>query len=201
MEKEDCYDAVPIKYGFVKPYSRVLTKYSAKTPCNSYFGLKIHTVDGTWIEINPQIKTIPKPGKLPLFTHDLEHEDMVNGGIYTDKEKKAWTEHIELGDYHNALTKTQSYENYGPNQDGNSFQTDASWNQVLQLNPLEKITMWIEKWGSYICLAALIIELGRFACWSFAIFMAIFYEGIAGLKKLLYWSCCHRIRFNRTIDA
>ena len=201
-EKEECYDAIPIESGFVKPFDRVFTRYAAKVPCNAFFGLKVHATDGTWVEVNPHVKKIPSPDELPLHEHSLEHEDLSTGGIYTEGELNAWTQHIELGDYHQAITRSTSYQSYGADQyapEGDSPQ-DGGWGQgAMWSSPWARVTAGIRGWGTYICLVSLMVELAHFAIWATALVITTMYEGMEGVKAFAYLMCCRPFQHSRNI--
>lgn len=201
-EREECYNTIPINSGYVKPYSRVLTQYAARKPCNNFFGLKIHTLDGTWVSIHGRdIVTIPPPGEIPLLEHEFKHEDLSTGGIYTEGELKAWNQHLELGDYHDAISKSLSYKNYGPSRGnaGDFFQSTTTWSQNM-LNPWERFRIFLTSWSTYICALALAIEAGRIAVWTCALAMTIFYDGVDGLRALTYMTCCQPFRHSKKIS-
>ena len=201
-EKEDCYDAIPIESGFVKPYDRVFTRYSAKKPCNAFFGLKVHTADRTWVEINPHIKKIPTPGELPLSEHSLKHEDLSTGGIYTEGEISAWTQHIELGDYHQAITRSISYQSYGSDQHtqgGTPYNTNTWDQQSILSGPWNLIKKWIRDWSTSICLVALLVEIAHLAIWVTAMVTTTIYDGIEGFKALTYLMCCRPLQHSQRI--
>ena len=201
-EKEECYDAIPIEAGFVKPVNRVFTRYAAKTPCNAAFGLKIHAADGTWVEINPQVNKIPSPDKLPLTEHSLEHEDLSTGGIYTERELDVWAQHIELGDYHQAITRSTSYQSYGADQSasGGDSQPASDWAQgAFWSSPWERVTAGIRGWGTYICLVSLLVEMAHFATWATALVITTMYEGLEGVKAFAYLMCCRPFRHSQNI--
>lgn len=201
-EKKECYDAIPIESGFVKPHNRVFTRYSAKKPCNTFFGLKTHTVDGTWVEVNPHVKKIPTPGELPLSEHSLKHEDLSAGGIYTEGELSAWTQHLELGDYHQAISRSISYQTYGSDQHipgGDPYDTNK-WNQGSILSdPWKRLRQWIRDWSTYICLVALAVEVAHLAIWITAMATTAIYDGLDGFKALTYLMCCKPLQHSQRI--
>lgn len=202
-EHEECYNTIPVAAGFVKPYSRVLTQYAARTPCNNFFGLKIHTLDGTWVSIHGRdIVVIPTPGEIPLLEHEFEHEDLSSGGIYTEGELSAWNQHLELGDYHDAISKSLSFKTYGPDRGsaGTFFQSTTTWNQDFMLNPWERFQVFLNSWSTYICALALAIEAGRIAVMACAFAMTLFYDGVDGLKALTYMTCCRSFRRSQKIS-
>ena len=100
-----CFEDIPIKtptgVGFVQPSNWLFVSTSAPQPCSRHFGLKILTQEDIWIEINPQLKTIPIPGILPSNKGDEGiHEDLSSGGFYSTKELESWQRHIEIGAVH-----------------------------------------------------------------------------------------------------
>ena len=115
-----------------------------------------------------------EPKQLPLLDHSFHHEDLSTGGIYTEGELTSWREHLELGDYQNAITKSISYGvciHQGTCQDtGLSPLYDLeqlspmSWNPTL--NMWDKLNSFIQKHATYICLIALVIEATKIIIWQ-----------------------------------
>ena len=105
---DTCYQDIPLanKGQFVKPETRILTTFSAPIPCTEHYGLKVLTEEGVWIEFNPSIRKIADPLDLPVHALDFQHEDLSQGGIFTNTELEAWRKHLELGDIHNAVART-----------------------------------------------------------------------------------------------
>ena len=202
-ERDTCYNAIPISGGYVKPSNRVFTRYAAKKHCNHFFGLKIHTLDGTWVEINPHIKELPTPRELPLMEHNLQHEDLSTGGIYTEGELQAWTQHLEMGDYHDAILESITYQSYGTGGElePNPFQTANKWGQEISLSsPWRVFTKWIESWGTYVCLLALLVEAVHLTVWVVAVSLTVIQDGVEGSKALLYLLCCKPIQHSQRIS-
>ncbi len=202
-ERDICYNAIPIAGGFVKPSDRVFTRYAAKKHCNHFFGLKVHTLDGTWVEINPHIKELPKPKELPLMEHSLQHEDLSTGGIYTEGELKAWTQHLEMGDYHDAVLESISYQSYGTGSSlqPTPFEAANNWIQGPNFSsPWKTFSKWIEAWGTYICLMALMIEAIHLVVWLVAVSLTIIHDGVEGSKALLYLLCCKPLQHSQRIS-
>ena len=207
-EMEACYDAIPITTGFVKTSNRVFTPHSAKKPCNLFFGLKIHTLDNVWVEINPHIKEMKEPRELPLLEHDFQHEDLSQGGIYTEGELEAWRQHIELGDYHDAISRTISYGvcthqgDCGMSGGLQPYDLQNLYPEALikEFNPWKKFNKWIETWGTYICLLALLVEAVHLITWGTALAQTIIYDGVDGLKALLYLLCCKPMQTSQVVN-
>ena len=56
-EEDTCYSDIPLeKGGFVKPQTRLYTSHSAPRPCNQHYGLKVHTEEDSWVEMNPLLQ-------------------------------------------------------------------------------------------------------------------------------------------------
>ena len=117
-----CYHDIPLANNedFVKPETRTLTTFSAPIPCNQHYGLMIVTEEGLWIDFKPTIHKIAEPLDLPIQTQTFEHEDLSQGGLFTDSEFVFWRKHIKLGDMQNAITKTISYAICADNRNCNA---------------------------------------------------------------------------------
>ena len=198
VEKEKCYEDIPITNGFVKVHNRLFTSHSATKPCNKIFGLKLYTNEKVWIEISPHLKQMKEPKQLPLLDHSFHHEDLSTGGIYTEGELTSWREHLELGDYQNAITKSISYGvciHQGTCQDtGLSPLYDLeqlspmSWNPTL--NMWDKLNSFIQKHATYICLIALVIEATKIIILCVCLVQTMLQDGIPGAQALTYLVCC-----------
>ena len=202
-ERDTCFSAIPISGGFVKPSNRIFTRYSAKKHCNHFFGLKIKSLDGVWLEINPHIKELPEPRELPLMEHELEHEDLSTGGIYTEGELKACTQHLEMGDYHDAIMESITYQSYGlgSNLQPMPFEAASNWIQKPEIgSPLKTFCKWIESWGTYICLIALLVEAGHLSVWLVAAWLTFAQAGVEGFKALLYLMCCKPLQHSQRVS-
>ena len=204
---ETCHEDIPIEGGFVKP-NRVLTSHSAPKPCNKYFGLKVLTLENSWVEINPHIKTTAEPEDLPNQLNNFEHEDLSDGGLYTTAELDAWKRHIELSDYHVAISKSISYgvctaqgdceDNPGmPAYDLTNLYPE---NLVDKYNPWTKVDKWIQKWGTWISLSVIIVETFHFCVWSVAMVYTMLYDGVIGIKAFAYLMCCKPMSTSTTVN-
>ena len=206
---ETCHEDIPIEGGFVKP-NRVLTSHSAPKPCNKHFGLKVLTLENSWVEINPHIKATAEPEDLPnqLNLNDFEHEDLSDGGLYTTAELDAWKRHIELSDYHMAISKSISYgvctargdceANAGmPAYDLTNLYPDSIMDQY---NPWNKADKWIQKWGTWISLMVILVETFHFVVWIVAIIYTMTYDGIIGLQAFLFLMCCKPMGTSSTVN-
>ena len=182
-----CYHDIPLanNEGFVKPETGTLTTFSPPIPCNQHYGLKIVTEEAVWREFKPTIHKIAEPLDLPIHTQTFKHEDLSQGGLFTDSELVSWRKHIKLGDLQNAVTKTISYGICADN--GNcdvslgipannllfiSSEDDAltnSWNITT------KIHTFVRDSGAYLSL--IVFTIAR--------------EGIESFKVLVWLLCCH----------
>ena len=198
VEKETCYEDIPIEEGFVKVHNRLFTKHSASKPCNKIFGLKLYTKEDVWVEISPHLKQMKEPRQLPLLDHSFHHEDLSTGGIYTEGELTSWREHLELGDYQNAVTKSISYGvciHKGTCQDTGSNPmydlgqlTPTSWDPTLNL--WGRLSKWIDKYSTYISLIVLTIELTKAIILCIFVAQTMLQDGIPGAQALVYLVCC-----------
>jgi len=109
---ETCYRDIPIEEGFIQPQNRLFMRKCPMQPCSSHFGVKVHTREGVWIELNPIPRTIPTPAKLPSLSDPMtpsQHEDLSDGGIYSTSELESWRKHLEVGNFHDAVSRTLTY--------------------------------------------------------------------------------------------
>ena len=111
--KEDqvCYKDVPLEVqppSFVDPLTKLFKQHSVVIPCSKRFPLTVRTTTG-WVTILPHVSstTPPAEGK-PEMPTTINHEDLHNGGLYTQSEKKAWEMLISFPHYHEALLKRKS---------------------------------------------------------------------------------------------
>ena len=193
-----CYDAIPIQGGFVKVPTRTFTSHAAPRPCNKHFGLKIFTSEGVWIELNPQAKKIPEPADLPAIEHDLHHEDLSDGGIYTKTELEAWTRHIELGDIVDAVTKSFTFGVCQAEQKCEGHPDMPSYNlavltqgiQIPSISLWQKFDDYIKSWGTYISVVVILIELWHLGLFILMTALAFVADGIVGAKALIYRVLC-----------
>ena len=198
LDLEVCHDTIPIEGGFVKVPSRVFTAHSAPRPCNKHFGLKILSSEGVWIELNPEAKKIPEPADLPAIDHDLHHEDLSDGGIYSEAELESWTRHIELGDIVDAVTRSITYGVCQAQDECESHPAIPSYDlsiltQGANMVPLglwQRIDSSLKHWGGYVSLLVLLIELWRFGLVSIMIGLAFAADGMIGVKALVYRVLC-----------
>ena len=135
--------------------------------------------------------------------HSLQHKDLSTGGIYTEGELKAWTQHLEMGDYHDAVLESISYQSYGT---GSSLQPTPfgvanNWIQGPGFSsPWKVFSKWIEAWGTYICLMALMVEAVHLVVWVVAVSLTIIHDGVKGSKALLYLLCCKPLQHSQRIS-
>ena len=68
------------------------------------------------------------------------------------------------------------------------------------MSPLNAFCKWIETWGTYICLIALLIEAVHFGVWVVAVWMTLIQDGIEGFKAMLYLLCCKPLQHSQRIS-
>jgi hypothetical protein len=189
-----CYQDIPLAEGarFVKPVTRIFTSHSAPQPCNDHYGLKLLTEENVWIKMNPGAKQKIAPKAMPIETHDFQHEDLTVKGLYTRAELNSWKKHLELGDYHDAVTKTishgicakcgdcrQSFNvprynlKYLP---ADEMITRATWSFA------KKLDEFIQTTGCYLAAAAIMIEELKLFNFLAAIVVTVVRDGIEGVK-------------------
>ena len=197
LDLDVCHDFIPIAEGFVKIPTRTFTAHSAPRPCNKHFGLKVLTSEGIWIELNPEAKKIQEPADLPAIDHDLHHEDLSEGGIYTETELESWTRHIELGDIVDAVTKSITYGVCQAQDQCESHPAIPNYDLSVLTPGLSIVpSLWlriddsVKKWGGYVSILVLMIELWRFGLVSIMIGLAFAADGMIGVKALLYRVLC-----------
>ena len=193
-----CYDSIPIHGGFVKVPTRTFTAHAAPRPCNKHFGLKVLTAENIWIELNPEAKKIQEPADLPAIEHDLHHEDLSDGGIYTKTELEAWTRHIELGDIVDAVTKSFTFGVCQAQEQCESHPAMPSYNLAvltqgitkLQVTWWQRIDDYMKFWDSYISALVILIEVWHFALFAIMTALAFAADGTIGAKALIYRVLC-----------
>ena len=197
LDLDVCHDFIPIAEGFVKIPTRTFTAHSAPRPCNKHFGLKVLTSEGIWIELNPEAKKIQEPADLPAIDHDLHHEDLSEGGIYTETELESWTRHIELGDIVDAVTKSITYGVCQAQDQCESHPAIPDYDLSVLTPGLSIVpSLWlriddsVKKWGGYVSILVLMIEMWRFGLVSIMIGLAFAADGMIGVKALLYRVLC-----------
>ena len=197
IDQPNCYEDIPIEGGFIKPINRLFTSHSAPRPCNKHYGLKVSTDENIWISLNPHIKAIAEPEDLPGASMKIEHEDLSTGGIYTDAELDSWKKHLEVGDYHQAVTKTISYGVCSHRNDCEINPSVGSFNlgilNPMAYNPLDvwtRIDHFISKYAAYICILALTTEILKCCIFITVMAQTVIRDGIEGGKAMLYLLCC-----------
>ena len=195
-----CYADIPLKRGFVKAYNRLFTEHSARLPCNPHFGLKVLTEENIWIELNPIAKQIDEPSTLPSNILEYQHEDMSEGGLYTEAELESWKTHLAMPDYHDAISKSISY---------GVCVHDGKCESVSQIQPydlgvivpLNEIiasdwNIWtalddhIKACGTYISLIVITWELIKLSSFLSVMILTFMQDGIEGTKAVLYMLVC-----------
>ena len=196
---EVCYDEIPVEGGFVKVSTRTFTTHAAQRPCNRHFGLKVLTAEGIWIELNPEAKKIQEPADLPAIEHDLHHEDLSDGGIYTETELEAWTRHLELGDIVDSYTKSISYGVCQAKEQCESHPAIPSYDLSVLTQGIGRIPipgLWqriddsVRNWGSYVSILVILIEMWRFVLFTIMTALAFAADGMIGVKALIYRVIC-----------
>ena len=208
-----CYDQIPIDtpdgHGFVQPSTRTFTTRATPRPCSSHFGLKIRTGENLWIELNPYPKTIPDPDELPLVQGITwgEHDDLGHGGIYSDSELASWRKHLEIGDFHESVSKTISYGVCI--QEGECHPHPTA--PIFNLQHLENPTMWsplswwnkldkaLRSYTTLLCLTVILIELGKMAILLGLFIQVALTQGMEALKATAYLVCCTAHRQARKV--
>ena len=198
-DKKICYDDIPIVGGFVKVSTRTFTAHSAPKTCNRHYGLKLLTAEGIWIELNPEAKKIQEPADLPAIEHDLHHEDLSDGGIYTETELEAWTRHLELGDIVDSYTKSITYGVCQAQEQCESHPAIPSYDlslltQGIGMVPIpglwQRIDDSVRNWGSYVSILVILIEMWRFVLFTIMTALAFAADGMIGVKALIYRVIC-----------
>ena len=197
-----CYSHIPIHGGFVKIRNRLFTSHSATQPCNQMFGVKLYTNEKVWIELTPSgggIKKMIEPEDLPLQGHKFHHEDLSGGGIYTEKELEAWKNHLELGDYQDAVMKTISFGVCNHRGDCPAHPSSPHYN-LDHLNAItstfETLSLWkrfnrfVQSWAVYLCLIVIGIETMRLCIFISVICQTMIWDGIMGVRAVIYLMCC-----------
>ena len=200
---DTCYQDIPLadRTGFVKAATRIFTTFSAAVPCNNHYGLKIITEEGIWIEFKPAIHKITDPLDLPVNTQEFQHEDLSRGGLFTETELEAWRKHLELGDIHDAVTKSLSYGmcaeegtcDTSPGVAKNNIEYLAPDARVF-LNAMgwaSKLHKFIETSSGYIGFIVIILESIKFLNFAAALSITIMRGGVQEVKALLWLMCCH----------
>ena len=166
--------------------------------CNKHFGLKVLTSEGIWIELNPDAKKIPEPADLPVIEHDLHHEDLSDGEIFTETELEAWTQHLELGDIMDAVTKSITYGVCQAQDQNESHPTIPSYNLSLltQGIGMVPIGLWqrtddsVKHWGSYGLILVILIEMWHLGLFATMTALAFAADGMIGVRALIYRVIC-----------
>ena len=136
---------------------------------------------------------------VPVLDDDFEHDDVSQGGIYTQAELDSWKEHVEFGDLHQAITKTLTMGVCAGQGTCSAAQSApvynlqnllASTDAVTSLNPFKRLSDWIEKSGVYVALLVLIIEGVKAIIFLTSIITTLVQEGVDGFKAIIYILCC-----------
>jgi len=212
-EEKYCFDKVPVEpSGFVDPISKLYAKDAARIPCTTTFPLTVKTTTG-WIQLSPNIKSVPAPEDRANQIVQPSHEDMSTGGFYTERETIEWEQLINFPVFHEALSRSISS---GACESDDTCQTNLEQSGVgydlrkLQFSntewitdPFAKITEWVATYGGY---ASICVLIG----WSFQIIvtlstllLAMAREGLHGALAVVCMTCClpitawHKIKKNR----
>ena len=193
-----CYEDIPLKNGYVKVNTRTFTNYSAPRPCDDHYGLKLLTTEGVWVELNPGVRKMVTPEDLPAMDHEFHHEDLSDGGLYTEAELDSWKKHLQLGDQHDAITKVFSFgvcqaEGSCPaSADVPTYHLDVLTPRSIAagFSMWKSLNDYITSIGAYMALLVLVLELARFAVFATTISLALSVDGIEGGKALIYRIFC-----------
>ncbi len=147
-----------------------------------------------------------EPEDLPLLEHDFHHEDLSNGGIYTNSELEAWKKHLELGDYQDAVTKLISYGVCTHRGDCEATSNTPQYNlqnlspgSWIQLSFWKRLDTWIQSYTTYICLLVLLIESAKLCAFLLILAQTMIRDGIAGVQAVLYLLCCGAMRHSEKV--
>ena len=208
-----CYDQIPIDTpdgkGFIQPSTRTFLNRATPRPCYSHFGLKIFTNEGIWIELNPYPKAIPEPKRLPLVQGITQgqHEDISTGGLYSDSELQSWRKHMEIGDFHESVSKTISYGVCVHEGECQPNSAVPAFNLQHLEKPIEsfpfawwtKLEKTLQAYTSLLCIIVILIE-GFKAAIIIGLFTQVaIAQGPDALKALAYLICCTAHRDSRKV--
>ena len=105
----DCYEDIPLEGGgYVDASTLVWKRKSPKMACSDYHPMMIKAKE-SWIQLNPNPKSKPAPMKSSVQQYVVSHEDISQGGLYTESELKSWRQHLEMIGYSQALVKKLTY--------------------------------------------------------------------------------------------
>ena len=199
---QQCFKDIPITTptgaGFIRASTRLFVKTSAPKPCSSHFALKVHTKEDVWIELNPKARSIPTPKKLPDLKPETEHhEDMSEGGLYSDSELRSWRQHLQVGDNHEAISRTISYGICVHEGECNPAPATPTFD-LQQLSPtawgLTSWRGWARAHALIISLIVLAIEGTRFIVFAFLLLQTSMTHGGRAAQAILYAVCCDALR-------
>ena len=104
-----CHKDISLENGkFVNAKTRILQNNSPQMDCNIHFPLVVESMEG-WISINPDIKSVNEPKEMSIESKTINHEDISEGGLYTDEQLEAWETIIQWQTYKDANTQDLSY--------------------------------------------------------------------------------------------
>ena len=164
IELEECYDAMPVvlpkgsalrrqfnetTQWFVEPLTRRLTRYASVVPCTRHFASKYQTVRGSWITATPEIHSSerPKPMARPeeVLVKMEADRDFSRGGVFKEKDMKAWEAFAFIGRIREATTSRLAQEvsdQYKRGAGDPLFQTPSSWLAHHVQKALAALTVW-----------------------------------------------------------
>ena len=197
-----CFKDIPVEGGFVNAISRVFTQHSAPTKCNQNFPLEVQSSEG-WITLNPQPTQVQAPAELPLEHYVVHHNDLARGGIYTTTELENWQDHLEEGNYADAIVGTLSYGvcvnsgNCG-NEGDTSENFDLSRLTPLvetleQLSPWAQLDKFLTKNAAYLAAIVILIETIKVLITIIIMITTFLREGIQGLIAIAFMTCCGQL--------
>jgi len=185
---------------FVDPLTKLLKQHSVVIPCSKRFPLTVRTTTG-WVTIRPHVSatTPPEEGK-PKMPTTIKHEDLHNGGLYTQSEKKAWEMLISFPHYHEALLKSISWGSCvqtglcQPEQMDTIGVKSYDINRLIPslepLNPFEAIRKFIRTNGDYLALICIVGFLLKLLVDIIILMVTLYNEGPAAVAAMLVLMLC-----------
>ncbi len=196
-----CHKDIPIENGkFVNARTKILQNNSPTMDCNIHFPMIVESMEG-WISINPDIKSVNEPREMSIERKTVNHEDISEGGLYTDEQLAAWETIIQWQTYKDAITQDLTFgiclnkeDCVSNNQAMPRYDiTKLAENMMKEANVLKKLDEWIRKWGSYISLLVIIVWTIKLITIVTMILWTLMQEGIQATAAVVYSSCCYKI--------
>ena len=157
------------------------------------------------MKITPKIIKGLTPEDQPTFhLSKFVHEDMANKdgstGLYSNKEVAISVQHIHEEDFRDAITKTIAYGSMSYN---GVFNQDSDYNFdisrlspvniIKEMNLLQKIDSFLNKWGAWISLTVLMLEASKLVMTIAMIAYSLSKDGILGAKAIMYSLFCTKL--------